>query len=77
MGRVVSEPVLGSSLSQEVEELTSSSSDLNGRHRRVALGVGRLSCRWYSCPEGRPWVRCKTGVSQVARGVVLGEPGFV
>jgi hypothetical protein len=26
--------------------------------------------------EGTPWVRCKSGVSQVATGVVLGEPGF-
>jgi CheY-like chemotaxis protein len=40
------------------------------------LGVGRLS-RWrYSCTGGRPWVRCKSGISQVATGVVLGEPGF-
>ena len=38
--------------------------------------VGRLSRRRYSCTEGRPWVRCKSGVSQVATGVVLGEPGF-
>ena len=50
--------------------------DLNGGHRREALGGGRLSRRRYSCPGGRPWVRCKTGVSQVMTGVVLGEPGF-
>ena len=50
MGRVVSEPVLGSSLSQEVEKLTSSSSDLNGRHRRVALGVGRFKLLWRVSP---------------------------
>ena len=37
---------------------------------------GRLSRRRYSCTGGRPWVRCKSGVSQVATGVVLGEPGF-
>ena len=37
---------------------------------------GRLSRRRYSCPEGRPWGWCKTSVSQVATGVVLGEPGF-
>ena len=49
--------------------------DLNGGHRREALGGGRLSRRRYSCPGGRPWVRCKTGVSQVMTGVVLGEPG--
>jgi hypothetical protein len=48
----------------------------NGGHRREALDVGRLSRRRYSCPEGRPWGWCKTGVSQVATGVVLGEPGF-
>ena len=41
-------------------------------HRREALGVGRLSHRWYSCTGGRPWVMCKTGVSQVATGVALG-----
>ena len=50
--------------------------DLNVGHRREALGVGRLSRRRYSCTGGRPWVRCKSGVSQVATGVVLGEPGF-
>ena len=50
--------------------------DLNRGHRRAALGVGRLSRRRHSCPKGRPWVRCKSGVSQVAAGVVLGEPGF-
>src|SRR5208283_4450557 len=38
--------------------------DLNGGHRRAALGVGRLSRRRHSCPEGRPWVRNGSGVSQ-------------
>src|ERR1700736_2273526 len=38
--------------------------DLNGGHRREALGVGRLSRRRHSCPEGRPWVRSGSGVSQ-------------
>src|SRR5208337_4715031 len=37
---------------------------LNGGHRREALGVGRLSRRRHSCPEGRPWVRNGSGVSQ-------------
>jgi hypothetical protein len=49
---------------------------INGGHRRAAVGGGRLSRRRYSCPEGRPWGWCKTCVSQVATGVVLGEPGF-
>jgi len=35
-----------------------------------ALGVGRLNRRRYSCTGGRPWVRCKSGASQVATGVV-------
>src|SRR5271165_6230014 len=38
--------------------------DLNGGHRREALGGGRLSRRRHSCPEGRPWVRNGSGVSQ-------------
>src|ERR1700730_6424016 len=42
--------------------------DLNGGHRREALGGGRLSPRWYSCTGGRPWVWCRSGVSQVATG---------
>ena len=48
----------------------------NGGHRREALDVGCLSRRRYSCTGGRPWVRYKSGVSQVATGMVLGEPGF-
>src|SRR5580700_4204142 len=49
--------------------------DLNGGHRREALGVGRLSRRRHSCPEGRPWVRSGSGVSRQAKGVILSEPG--
>jgi WD40 repeat protein len=44
--------------------------DSKWRHRREALGVGRLNRRRYSCTGGRPWVRCKSGASQVATGVV-------
>jgi hypothetical protein len=40
--------------------------DLNGGHRREALGVGRLSRRRHSCTEGRPWVRNGSGVSQTS-----------
>jgi len=28
------------------------------------MGAGRLSRRQHSCPEGRPWVRSESGVSQ-------------
>jgi hypothetical protein len=41
--------------------------------KRPAKAV--FSRRRYSCTGGRPWVRYKSGVSQVATGVVLGEPG--
>src|SRR5271166_2588844 len=40
--------------------------DLNGGHRREALGGGRLSRRRHSCTEGRPWVRNGSGVSQTS-----------
>ncbi len=40
--------------------------DVNGGHRRAALGVGRLSRRRHSCTEGRPWVRRSSGVSQTS-----------
>src|SRR5260370_39972464 len=40
--------------------------DLNGGYRREALGGGRLSRRRHSCTEGRPRVRCRSGVSQTS-----------